>query len=1078
MSGSRSLKSVTTSAFTPALSPLTLEALIECRSLNDVSHPSDALKSSCRVSMTLNNANLMEKMENSKEANKQEQGENGIACQFCLMAVDDPETYGKSLFQHGIRIHYFCMLFSSGLCQRGKTEKQGILGFLPEDILKEKRRGCRLKCSYCKKGGATIGCVVKNCRRAFHLPCGKENGTLHQYFDTYRSYCPEHRPKQPQPVSDRLAFYGTANTTCAICLNSVEARTSDQTLRSPCCRNSWFHRNCVQRFATSAGLYFFKCPLCNNKDSFQDEMLNMGIYIPDQDAAWETEPNAFVELLERYTHCDALLCRCPDGRDYNKDGSKWEIIVCDWCGSKATHIHCHALKKIGKEDVCLECKDIGDKVSSQKRKKSTPKKTLSTPPRSNVQQKGKSDYPGPSKKLHKTSLPLLEDGEGNVTRISDAETDAELDVCGVVRESQPRSRARRKRYKGSLDRLHSAKKKRKVSSQISDMSVCLDTSVVTEPIIQQNVGYKSKCKKARYKKRGSLDEVAAAATRRARVKARLKKKFALGHKESSGSFDGSQQMTKSEKSSTITSAEDLVLIDFSKDYSQRAFETTDINSNVGKFYFDPQIDTHDVDCGMLPLQLELSDTESVGGDPPVLSPPILGGTSDESFNVSCKFEDLPPLLIPEENYKSKIPQNDPCAIGNRQSPRLSANKKLQRRKSAMEKMKSSKISKEKRPKSSKPVKNQPSIMKWFHINRAVADECCSDQDVTNIGEKVIQSRRKAGQSPSQICEESPCRNSPVANRQKEKKTLVIKWRDKQIIVKPTGKEIVTMSGRKIASSKSTRTSIKPICAVAPSPRSRASSLPETSPRSRSVCPTDILPIDVSCQPLSLGVGRFSLAERSERTNPPGDRKHAICCPISVSSPAPFSSSTHDTGKALTASERKGESAINGNLMTLSVGEHPMSIDGDVWLDSPKAKCSLVHRYSHVDNAPSTAQTEVSPRSQFCSATPHSFEYKPVSRSVIMTSDDKYSALETSETEEDLEISFKSDIPFVEDTREVVFSRQSYPADLVQSEDRDILDSIDGCMNGAPGEGWKFLDLGGKYTSKLGPNFVVPYSAAS
>lgn len=50
------------------------------------------------------------------------------------------------------------------------------------------------------------------------------------------------------PSSDRLAFYGTANAPCAICMNSVEARASNETLRAPCCRNSWFHRNCIQVF--------------------------------------------------------------------------------------------------------------------------------------------------------------------------------------------------------------------------------------------------------------------------------------------------------------------------------------------------------------------------------------------------------------------------------------------------------------------------------------------------------------------------------------------------------------------------------------------------------------------------------------------------------------------------------------------------------------------------------------------------------------------------------------------------------------------------------------------------------------
>ena len=38
----------------------------------------------------------------------------------------------------------------------------------------------------------------------------------------------------------------------------------------------------VQRQAKYSGVHHFKCPLCNNKDDFQAEMLQFGIYIPDQ----------------------------------------------------------------------------------------------------------------------------------------------------------------------------------------------------------------------------------------------------------------------------------------------------------------------------------------------------------------------------------------------------------------------------------------------------------------------------------------------------------------------------------------------------------------------------------------------------------------------------------------------------------------------------------------------------------------------------------------------------------------------------------------------------------------------------
>lgn len=280
------------------------------------------------------------------------------------------------LRKSGITIHYFCMLFSSGLFQRGKKESDGILGFLPADVKREQKRGSRLTCQYCKRKGATIGCVVSNCRKTFHFRCGRKAGGLNQFFDEFRSYCPDHRPHQGthSSVSDRLAFYGTAKSTCSICMSAVEARASNETLRSPCCRNAWFHRDCMQHYATSAGLYFFKCPLCNNKDIFQAEMLQFGIYIPDQDASWEQEPNAFHELLQRYDRCDAQPCICPKGRQHDGPaGSRWELLLCGTCGSSGSHDSCGALRKVQKEFVCNSCLEISKNVTpSGKQKKGSP----------------------------------------------------------------------------------------------------------------------------------------------------------------------------------------------------------------------------------------------------------------------------------------------------------------------------------------------------------------------------------------------------------------------------------------------------------------------------------------------------------------------------------------------------------------------------------------------------------------------------------------------------------------------------------------------------------------------------------
>ena len=85
----------------------------------------------------------------------------------------------------------------------------------------------------------------------------------------------------------------------------------------------------MQQFARNSG-YFFKCPLCNNKDVFETEMKAFGVYVPEQDAAWETQDDGalFDDLLERHNRCDAEECICPEGREADEDYTIWEIVSC------------------------------------------------------------------------------------------------------------------------------------------------------------------------------------------------------------------------------------------------------------------------------------------------------------------------------------------------------------------------------------------------------------------------------------------------------------------------------------------------------------------------------------------------------------------------------------------------------------------------------------------------------------------------------------------------------------------------------------------------------------------------------
>ncbi|XP_067014862.2 G2/M phase-specific E3 ubiquitin-protein ligase [Anabrus simplex] len=285
-----------------------------------------------------------------------------MICYFCKHTEDNEVLYGKFYTMEDIMIHYFCLLLSSNIEQNG-ADDEGILGFLMNDIRKEQRRSQRYLCVYCHRGGATICCSTNKCKKVFHLPCGLKRGSLHQFFGQYKSYCSGHRPVQrvPAPVLKQLQ---TGDINCTICFEEVPPTLCRDNLWAPCCsKNTWFHRNCVQAFAMSSG-YFFKCPQCNDKSHFEKAMLQYGIFIPEQDASWELEPHAYEELLHRHNRCDAPVCKCTKGREYSDAGTRWEIILCKFCGAQGIHKACGREKWNSSRWECQECINMLQKRDS------------------------------------------------------------------------------------------------------------------------------------------------------------------------------------------------------------------------------------------------------------------------------------------------------------------------------------------------------------------------------------------------------------------------------------------------------------------------------------------------------------------------------------------------------------------------------------------------------------------------------------------------------------------------------------------------------------------------------------------
>lgn len=57
------------------------------------------------------------------------------------------------------------------------------------------------------------------------------------------------------------------------------------------------------------------------------------------DAAWESEPNAYEDLLSRTLLCVAENCLCENGREF-EDNNDYETIYCTLCGSTCVHVRC------------------------------------------------------------------------------------------------------------------------------------------------------------------------------------------------------------------------------------------------------------------------------------------------------------------------------------------------------------------------------------------------------------------------------------------------------------------------------------------------------------------------------------------------------------------------------------------------------------------------------------------------------------------------------------------------------------------------------------------------------------------
>ncbi|XP_051870401.1 histone-lysine N-methyltransferase SETDB2-like [Pristis pectinata] len=110
---------------------------------------------------------------------------------------------GKLFTDGNFAVHQNCLLFSSNLVNQNSQDFDDFGGFYLKDIKKEIKRGSKLKCSSCRRKGATVGCEVETCKKSYHYPCASDDDAKiieDEVLGIYRVYCKIHKKgERPKP---------------------------------------------------------------------------------------------------------------------------------------------------------------------------------------------------------------------------------------------------------------------------------------------------------------------------------------------------------------------------------------------------------------------------------------------------------------------------------------------------------------------------------------------------------------------------------------------------------------------------------------------------------------------------------------------------------------------------------------------------------------------------------------------------------------------------------------------------------------------------------------------------------------
>lgn len=181
------------------------------------------------------------------------------------------------------------------------------------------------------------------------MACGLEHFCLFQYGGNFKTFCPKHVPFADEKLKKHAV--------CIICQNAI-VDTSPVKWIPSCCGKYTFHSSCMLKYAKHSG-YYLKCIACDKQTEEYRELLRYrGIFVPDADALYEQESNAYADLLFNYNRCDAVECTCENGREFSmkKRHHPWFIQRCKTCGSQGIHNACKSVADI--EFVCKACTPV------------------------------------------------------------------------------------------------------------------------------------------------------------------------------------------------------------------------------------------------------------------------------------------------------------------------------------------------------------------------------------------------------------------------------------------------------------------------------------------------------------------------------------------------------------------------------------------------------------------------------------------------------------------------------------------------------------------------------------------------